>query len=35
MDEENLWPIVMWEETVDASWDKDSVVEIITNLTLG
>ena len=35
MDVENLRPIVMWEEAADASWDKDSVIEIITNLTLG
>ena len=35
MDIENLWLIVMWEEAADASWDKDSVIKIIMNLTLG
>ena len=35
MNIENLWSIVMWEEDADASWDKDNVIKIITNLTLG
>ena len=34
MDVGNLRLIAMWEEAADASWNKDSIIEIITNLTL-
>ena len=34
MDIENLLLIVTWEEAADASWNKDSAIRLITNLTL-